>query len=108
VTNQKLYGSAEAIESKKEARTELLKRPWKGPGQCSLEIAREALGSPNIAPTVCECTQETVDGVQETADGGSTLLKRNLVIEGSARSQILRSVIESVMATLFRGSNTSG
>jgi hypothetical protein len=96
------------IESEKEARTELLKEPWKGPGQCSsLEIVREALGSPETAPTVCACMQETVDGVQVTSDGGSTHDSRHLVIEGSARSQILRSVIESVMATVFRGPDTS-
>ena len=96
------------IESEKEARTELLKEPWKGPEQCSsLEKFREALGSPEIAPTVCACMQETIDGVQMTADGGSNQDTRNLVIEGSARSQILRSVIESVMATLFRRPDTS-
>jgi hypothetical protein len=35
-------------------------------------MPRESLRSPDTAPTVCACMQETVDGVQVTDDGGST------------------------------------
>ena len=96
------------IESEKDSRTELLKRSWKGPGQCScLEIARESLRSPDTAPTVCACMQETVDGVQVTADEDSTKDFRSLLDEVSTRSSTLRGIIGS-LGNLFQGSKNSG